>query len=172
MTTSISKFPKCAVTFWEFFFTRAIGDEYSCWIIFGTSEYFLQLCAQKKQTAYNIMRIRMHGQTCYQTWRLLFVKIYTHLRQMIKARVLISTGFSPLSREMHANPISHRVYIFIYMHQSWSFLRRRAKVGYWGKRLRKAIRKLQKPNSKRWEKGRILKSLGEWNMSLQEPVRR
>ena len=134
MTTSISKFPKCAVTFWEFFFTRAIGDEYSCWIIFGTSEYFLQLCAQKKQTAYNIMRIRMHGQTCYQTWRLLFVKIYTHLRQMIKARVLISTGFSPLSREMHANPISHRVYIFIYLYiciNRGPFWKRRAEVGYW-----------------------------------------
>ena len=41
-----------------------------------------------------------------------------------------------------------------------------------GKRLRKVITKVQKPNSKGWEKGRILKSLGEWNMSLQERVRR
>ena len=67
------------------------------------------------------------------------------------------------------------IFIYIYMHQPRSFLRRRAKVGYWGKRLRKTIRKVQKaarhkPNSKRWEKGRILKSLGELNMSLQEPV--
>ena len=30
------------------------------------------------------------------------------------------------------------------MHQPRSFLQRRAKVGYWGKRLRKAIRKYRK----------------------------
>ena len=39
-----------------------------------------------------------------------------------RARVLISTGVSPLSGEMQANPMSHRVYLFIYIYASTAVL--------------------------------------------------
>ena len=84
----------------------------------------------------------------------------------IKVDVTSSFAFSPLSREMHANPISHRVYI-IYLYASTAVLFATACEGWvLGKRLRKAITKVQKaarqkPNSKGSEKGRILKNLGE-----------
>ena len=52
-----------------------------------------------------------------------------------------STLFSPLSQEMQANPISHRVYLFIYLYGTVLFV---TACGGWVLGLTKAITKVQK----------------------------
>ena len=79
----------------------------------------------------------------------LFIYLYIPLANEIQnwdSKRQYRPAFSPLSREIHANPISHRVYIHIYA--STTVLFKTACEGWvLGKRLRKAITKVQKAES-------------------------